>query len=74
MLLKIWDTFYLRAKACILCFDMLILIGAGGEKRVQKEKECVCVCVLGVTLSLLSPFSPAFTHLSFAHSVAASVW
>lgn len=39
MLLKILDTFYLRAKACIFCFDMAILIhevaqekgvGAGG--------------------------------------------
>lgn len=30
MLLKILDTFYLRAKACILCFDMVILIGGRG--------------------------------------------
>lgn len=57
MLLKIWDTFYLRAKACILCFDMLILIGGGGEKRVQTERDCACVCAGGDSLLTVSLFS-----------------
>lgn len=66
MLLKIWDTFYLRAKACILCFDMVILIGEVGWRRSRMERgvcvclyACVfeCVCVLGEALSFLSPFT-----------------
>lgn len=38
--------------------------GRWGEQGTEGKGMCVCVCVcvLGVTLSLLSPFSPAFMH------------
>lgn len=57
MLLKIWDTFYLRAKACILCFDMVLLIGVVGRRVEQDGKgvwwgECWPLSILSLSVSL----------------------
>lgn len=74
MLLKIRDTFYLRAKACILCFDMVILIGVVG-RRVERDGKGVRWWWWGgvdLSLSFLSlSLSPSiFAHLSFALPVS----
>lgn len=70
MLLKILDTFYLRAKACILCFDMVVLIRRAAEERGvgaglvwQRSPSSVFLSMLSSSLAFLFVFPSLFCPL-----------